>query len=176
MPQGDAVERLVAIEEIRALKYAYMRCLDQKDWAAMGELFAEDAVARYSGGAYTVEGRDRILEFLRTNMGADSFHSSHRVGHPEITVEGDEARGTWALDDTVVDPDMGYLLSGAAFYEDRYVRRDGRWLIAETGYRRTFEYLVPLSALEGFALTASWWSTGGASSLAVAAAEDHREG
>jgi hypothetical protein len=161
-------EELTDLEEIRALKHAYLRCLDQKLWEEMRTLLTEDAVAAYSGGKYTSEGRDEIVGFLERNMGSSSFHSSHRCSHPEIHLDGDEATGTWALDDTVVDPEMGYLLQGAAFYEDRYVRVDGRWLIARTGYRRTFEYVMPLTALAGFSLTASWWSTGGQSSLPVA--------
>ncbi|MCZ7628500.1 MAG: nuclear transport factor 2 family protein [Microthrixaceae bacterium] len=57
------------------------------------------------------------------------------------------------------------FISGAAFYEDTYLREDGRWLIASTGYRRLYEYLVPISAMPDFSLTASWWSTDGRSTL-----------
>ena len=153
------------IEEIRALKYAYLRCLDQKDWDGISVLFTEDAVAAYSGGAYSAQGRDAIVDFLSRNMGSPTFHSSHRCSHPEISLDGDTATGTWALDDTVVDAELGILIMGAAFYEDSYVRQDGRWLIAATGYRRSFEFLVPLADMPGFALTASWWSTDGRSTL-----------
>ena len=81
---------------------------------------------------------------------------------------GDEATGTWALEDTVLDTEWDFLLLGAAFYTDRYRRVDGRWLIAHTGYRRSFEMMMPTSSIEGFAVTASWWGTDGQSSLPVA--------
>ena len=158
-------EELCEIEDIKALKYAYLRCLDTKDWEGIAELFTPDATAAYSGGAYSAEGRDEIVGFLERNMGSETFHSSHRCTHPEIDVEGDVAAGTWALDDTVIDATLGVLIQGAAFYTDEYRRVGGRWLIHRTGYRRSFEYLVPLSDLPNLTLTASWWATGGASTL-----------
>lgn len=160
-------EDLVDIEEIKRVKYAYLRCLDTKDWDAIAELLAPDATAAYSGGRYTYRGRDEIVEFLRRNMGRDEFHSSHRVHQPEIAVDGDRATATWALEDVVLDTGWDLLLFGAAFYEDTYVRTPDGWLIQDTGYRRTYEATLPTSSLEGFAVTASWWSTDGRSSLPV---------
>lgn len=155
-------------ERIKELKYAYLRCLDQKDWDALGDLLCEDATAAYSGGRYTYTGREEIVGFVRRNMGREKFHSSHRVHHPEIRLDGDRAEVTWALEDIVLDTEFDFLLIGAAFYEDVVVRRDGRWLISHTGYRRTFEVTLPTTSVEGLAVTASWWTTGGASSLPVA--------
>lgn len=161
------LQELAEIEAIKRLKYAYLRCLDQKRWDEIGELFLPDATVTYSGGKYHYEGRERIVEFLRTNMGSPSFHSSHRVHHPEIElVSPTRATGVWAMEDTNLDPDLDFHLVGAGFYEDVYDRSQGRWLIAHTGYRRTFELVAPLSATKA-TLTASWWSTGGRSSLEV---------
>ena len=158
---------LIQIERIKRVKYAYLRCLDQKDWDGLAEVFTEDATASYSGGNYTYSGRDEIIGFISRNMGREAFHSSHRVHHPEIDVDGDTATGTWALEDTVLDTDWNFLLFGAAFYVDTYRKVDGRWLIAHTGYRRSFEAMVPTASVEGFQLTASWWATDGRSTLPV---------
>lgn len=158
-------EDLVELEAIKRVKYAYLRCLDQKDWAGLVPLLCEEATAAYSGGGYTCEGRDEILSFLERNMDRQQFHSSHRVHHPEIELDGDRATGTWALEDVVVDTEWQFVLVGAAFYEDTYVRRDGRWQILHTGYCRTFELTFPMSSVEGLRLTASWWGTDGRSSL-----------
>lgn len=160
-------EDLCEIEAIKALKYAYLRCLDTKNWTDIRDLFTDDARSAYSGGAYSASGRDEIVGFLERNMGSETFHSSHRVTQPEISLDGDRASGTWALHDTVVDMDSGFMIMGAAFYEDTYERHDGRWLIASTGYRRSFELLIPASDLPGMALTASWWGTDGRSTLPV---------
>lgn len=166
------VEDLLDIERIKQLKYAYLRCLDQKDWDGLADLFTDDATAAYSGGRYTCAGRDEIVDFITRNMDRDQFHSSHRVHHPEIDVDGDQASGVWAMEDTVLDAEWNVLVFGAAFYEDRYRRTadaDGRiaWRIAHTGYRRSFEAMLPIRPDSGFQLTASWWATGGRSSLPV---------
>lgn len=158
-------EDLVDLEQIKRVKYAYLRCLDQKDWAGLRPLLCEEATAAYSGGKYSCSGREEIISFVERNMGREAFHSSHRVHHPEIDVDGDRATGTWALEDIVVDTDWQFMLVGAAFYEDTYVRRDGRWQILHTGYRRSFEVTLPMGSVEGLRLTASWWGTDGQSTL-----------
>lgn len=160
-------DELTDLEHIKRLKYAYLRCLDQKDWQGLGELLVDDATAAYSGGRYTYRGRDEIVGFVERNMGREQFHSSHRAHHPEITLEGDRAEATWALEDIVIDSEWNFLLIGAAFYEDVYVRVGEHWRIQHTGYRRSFEMTLPTTSIEGFALTASWWGTDGRSSLPV---------
>ena len=150
---------------IADLKYRYVRYLDTKQWEKLKDLLTDDATASYGGGAYVREGRDAILEFLVTNMDSESLHTSHRVSQPEISVSGDVATGRWALSDTVVDVTLGVFISGAAYYEDTYERTEAGWLIASTGYRRLFEYMVPTAAMADFSLTASWWGTDGRSTL-----------
>jgi hypothetical protein len=161
-------DELVELEQIKRLKYAYLRCIDQKDWDGLRPLLCDDATAAYSGGHYNCTGREEIISFVERNMGREQFHSSHRVHHPEITLDGDSASATWALEDMIVDTEWEFLLVGAAFYEDRYVRRDGRWQILHTGYRRSFELTMPMGSVEGIRLTASWWGTDGRSSLPAA--------
>jgi hypothetical protein len=162
MTPADLVEH----EEIKRLKYKYLRCLDQKLWEEMRECFTEDAVAAYSGGKYAYEGREAILEFLRRAMGAETFLSSHRVHHPEIELRSaSEASATWALEDVVIEEKWGVTIRGAAFYEDEYVKRDGRWRIRRTGYKRTYEEIQSRKDVPGLRLTASWWATGGRSEL-----------
>ena len=159
-------EDLVEIELIKRLKYRYVRCLDQKLWDELETCFVPDASARYGGGLYTFEGRDAIMAFLRDSMGSTNMLTSHRVHHPEIDLLGPaEATGTWALEDTVVLTDAQLNVQGAAFYVDRYVKDDGEWRIAHTGYRRTYEELMPRGSIAGLRLTADWWATDGRSTL-----------
>jgi hypothetical protein len=106
------------------------------------------------------------MEFLRTSMGATTMLSSHRCHHPEIDLTGpDEATGVWALEDVVILTDIGINVQGAAFYTDRYVKRDGEWLILHTGYKRSYEELMPRASIAGIKLTADWWATDGRSTL-----------
>jgi SnoaL-like domain len=157
---------LVEIELIKRLKYRYLRCLDQKLWDVMEGCFTPDATARYGGGLYEFDGRDAIMEFLRTSMGATTMLSSHRCHHPEIDlIDPTAATGVWALEDVVILTDLGINVQGAAFYTDRYVKVGDTWLIEHTGYQRTYEELMPRSSIAGLKLTADWWATGGRSTL-----------
>jgi len=168
MTAATTLDELLAHEAIKALKYAYVRMLDQKLWDQMGELFTPDATAAYSGGKYHYEGSEAIVEFMRKNMDRPAFHTSHRMHHPEIELLGpDEATAVWAMEDVNVDSEWNFYLTGAGFYADRYVRVDGRWLIAHTGYKRTFETIMPMTSVQGMKLTASWFSTDGQSELDV---------
>jgi bile-acid 7alpha-dehydratase len=136
----DPLQELREIEAIKALKYKYMRCIDQKLWDTMRECFTEDATTAYSGSKYAFEGIEAIMKFMTESMERGSFLSSHRVHHPEIELTSDTtATGTWALEDYVVDTKHEITIHGAAFYEDRYVKLDGKWKIRHTGYERTFE-------------------------------------
>src|SRR3954452_10147991 len=162
----DDLSRLVATDAICRLKYRYLRCLDQKLWDDLEGCFTADAVAEYSAGGYRLEGRDAIMTFLRESMGSESFLSSHRCHHPEIDFTSDSAAtGVWALEDTVIHREYDFTIRGAAFYADNYVLVEGNWLIARTGYRRTFEEIFPRASIVGVRVTADWWATGGRSDL-----------
>ena len=108
-------EDLVEIELIKQLKYKYARCLDQKLWDQMADLFVEDAVAEYSAGKYRHEGAEAIVGWISEAMKSEGFLSSHRMHHPEIRLTGpDTAHGTWALEDTVVETNRSLEESGPA--------------------------------------------------------------
>jgi 3-phenylpropionate/cinnamic acid dioxygenase small subunit len=150
-----------AIEEI---KYRYLRAVDTKDWDLLASTLADDVEAGWAGGAFTASGRDGVVQTLRSWMGSPSMHTSHRCTHPELTADGpDRARGVWALNDVVIDDEQRFVLTGSGFYEDRYVRADDGWRIAETRYDRGYELLQPWP--EGAALTGSMWRTEGRSTL-----------
>lgn len=157
---------LVEMELIKRLKYRYLRDLDQKLFADLRDVFTPDATARYSGGQYSFDGVEAIIEFLEESMGSEGFLSSHRCHHPEIDLTGAAtATGIWALEDQVIIAEHDIYLRGAAFYTDEYVKTPEGWRISATSYKRTFEEMHPRASVEGLTLTASWWGTGGRSSL-----------
>lgn len=147
----------MALEEIRRLKYRYLRCVDLKLWDELAEVFTADAVAEYDtpvlGRTLMLEGRDAILGYMRANLGPDKI-SAHTVGCPEIEVEGERATGVWSLDDTIIIPERRLLIRGAAYYHDAYRRGgDGRWRVERTGHRRTYEYTMSLEDVPSLELT-----------------------
>src|SRR4051812_25440050 len=104
---------LVEIELIKRLKYPYARGLDLKLWDEIAEGFTTDAGATYSGRGCTFGGGDGIVDFLRRSRGAEPFHSSHKMHHPEIDLTGSHAaKGVWALDDVVVMTDFELTIRG----------------------------------------------------------------
>ena len=149
---------LVTLEEIRQLKYRYLRCVDQKLWDEMADVFTPDATVDYGtqvfGKNLKIAGRDEIIAYFRKNLGPGMI-TVHSAGQPEITVDGDTAAGTWRFEDTVIAMEYRVVITGAAFYEDRYARgADGRWRITHIGYVRTYEAMMSLNDLPSWKLTA----------------------
>ena len=145
---------LAVLEEIRQLKFRYLRCVDQKLWDEMADVFTENATVDYGTRAYgkplKLDGRDEIIGFFRTALGPEII-TVHAAGQPEITVDGDNASGTWRFEDKVIATEHRVLITGAAFYQDRYERgADGAWRIAHTGYVRTYEAMMSLDDLPSF--------------------------
>ena len=158
---------LLEIHAIERLKYKYLRCLDQKLWDDLETCFTEDATASYGGGAYELDGRAAIMEFLRSAMGSTTMLSSHKCHHPEIDLLGPARRPACGRSRTWSSrPAAQFTVRGAAWYTDRYVKGDdGGWRIAHTGYKRTYEELQSRADVPGLTLTADWWATGGRSKL-----------
>lgn len=152
-----------ALEEIKSLKYRYLRCVDLKRWDELAGTLTADATAEYGasagGGPVRCAGRDAIVDFLRDALGPGII-TAHSAQQPEIRIDGDAATGTWCFTDTVIATEHDCtMVQGAAFYEDRYARgEDGGWRIQHTGFTRTYEYVVVLGELPGFRLTADRWA------------------
>jgi SnoaL-like domain len=129
------------IDEIEQVKYRYLRALDTKHWDEFADTLTEDVIGDYGesiGQEHHFTNRDSLVEFMRSAMPANII-TEHRVTHPEITVDGDEASATWYLQDRVIVSDFNFMLIGAAFYHDRYRKTDEGWKISATGYDRTYE-------------------------------------
>jgi hypothetical protein len=146
------------LEELRQLKYRYLRALDLKLWDEFADTLTDDVQASY-GSHLHCDGRDAVVEFMRNSLGPQII-TVHQVHHPELTVDGDTATGRWYLEDKVIVTEHRLLLTGAAFYEDTYRRcADGRWRISSTGYIRSYEATQSLDDLPTWKLTANRWAT-----------------
>jgi len=153
---------LAALEEIRRVKYRYLRCVDLKLWDEIGEVFTDDATVDYGtralGEPIKLTGRDEIVKFLRDSLGPEII-TVHFASQPEIDIDGDMASGTWSFKDTVIATPYDVLIEGAAFYTDRYARgADDQWRIAHTGYVRTYEVMMSLKDVPSLKFTANRWA------------------
>ena len=148
----DDLQRLVEIEAIKQLKGRYMRAVDTKDWELLASTFAPEARSAYGGGKLSFDGRDAIIGFLREALDDKRIATMHHSHTPEIEITSETtARGTWYLEDFVINPEIGTeqmpggsVLQGTGIYSDEYVKIDGEWKISLTGYERIFEYFTPV--------------------------------
>ena len=135
--------------EVEQLKYAYLRTLDLKRWDEFEQLLVPEVTGRYGGLDF--ESRDELVDYMRTQL-TDDITTFHQVHHPEITVDGDRARGRWYLHDKVFVPAFDLALEGAAFYDDVLVRTAEGWRFSQVSYHRTFEATWTMSAVPGWKL------------------------
>jgi hypothetical protein len=145
------------LEELRQLKYRYLRTLDLKQWDDFAATLTPDVQASY-GAKLRFDGRDAVVEFMRNSL-PPTIITVHQCHHPEITLNGNSATGTWYLEDKVIITEHRMLLTGAAFYEDEYTRgADGQWRISRTGYTRSYEAVQSLDDTPSWHLTANRWA------------------
>jgi hypothetical protein len=137
-------------EEIQRVKYRYLRALDTKHWDEFSDTLTADVIGDYGeslGEEHHFTERASLVQFMRDSMPADVI-TEHRVTHPEIDVDGDEATAIWYLQDKVIVPKFDFMLIGAAFYHDRYRRTPDGWKISATGYDRTYNASMSTKALD----------------------------
>jgi len=135
------IQRLMDIEAIKQLKYAYFRCVDTANLEELGTLFHDDVRVQFKGGGYewNLRGRDEYVKNIGTAFSREAV-GQHNAHHPEIQILSEtEATAIWYLADHMWILNHNALTYGTALYWDRYVKENGRWLIRETNYERLYE-------------------------------------
>lgn len=126
----DRLAALEARESIRALIYAYGRALDHRDFNAFASLFEPDE-GTWVGGFGTATGRDAIFALMDERIGHAEEPvqptSHHVFTNVEISVDGDTAAASTKWIFVVPSPEGAPQWRFLGHYEDRFVRRDGRW-------------------------------------------------
>jgi hypothetical protein len=131
----DALQKLVAIEDLKARKAQCLRYIDGKEWDKYEALFVPDASfdAPELGGQLVV-GAKKWRKFTEDFLvGAVSIHHAYT---PEIKIESPtSARGIWIMDDTLVwekgESPTGFReIRGWGHYHETYVKISGEWLIS----------------------------------------------
>lgn len=142
------LERLLAIEDIKALKAQYFRGVDAKDATALRAVFADGAETDFRSESPTGEPAFHQHDpdaFVRNTLymleGTATVHAGFM---PEIEfLSATEARARWPMNDRiwVEDASLGRLpfttLTGWGCYHDRYVRGPAGWRIVSTRLERT---------------------------------------
>lgn len=118
------VERLEAVAAITALSADYCRGADRRDLPLFLSVWADDAVWQVSE-EMAFRGRDEIAAAIAKQW-ESTKHAHHWTSNPTITVDGDSAEARFDVQTEVQLLDGGWLRI-AGEYEDRYMKRDGRW-------------------------------------------------
>jgi hypothetical protein len=127
----DAVQRLLAIEEIKMVKARRCRCVDEKDWEGYIDCHTPDCVSNAAGPSGPTVGARAMAEGVRSQVGHKT--TVHHVHSPEIELTSDTtAKGTWAMEDMLWWQEGGQerWTHGYGRYDETYEQRDGRWLIS----------------------------------------------
>jgi hypothetical protein len=132
----DALERLIAIEEIKVLEARRGRFLDTHQWDAYTALHTPEVMWKTDKSTETVT-REARTEHLKEEL--EGSVSLHHVHSPDIEFSSpDQAQGIWAVEamTTYHSPGRPAWRHGFGFYHVDYVRRGGKWLIAGRYYER----------------------------------------
>ena len=129
------------LEAIRQLKASYFRCMDNKDWAGMRQVFAPDVhIDMEAEGGGVHDDVESFFTMLEAAIGdVTTVHHGHM---PEIDITSPTtATGIWAMEDMLRWPD-GTEMHGYGHYHETYVKLDNEgWRIKSmtlTRLNRTF--------------------------------------
>ena len=135
------IQRLMDIEAIKQLKYAYFRCVDTANLEELATLIHEDVAVSFVGGTYEwkLNGKQEYLDNIGVSFSNQSI-GQHNGHHPEIQMLSEtEATGMWYLADNMWILNHKAKTFGTSLYWDRYEKVDGKWLIKDTSYERIYE-------------------------------------
>jgi len=130
----DLEKRVRVTEDIQAIhevQRRYINALICMEWDACADCFSKDAVVN----VYLhdpVQGRENIRKWFKEELSLTHHGKEGDVlVHPEITLEGDKAKGKWLLYMMYAYPRTGQALFWVqGFYENEYVREDGQWKVS----------------------------------------------
>ena len=120
---------------IRQLAAAYIDAVNRyhaDDWIAT---WADDATWNLMG--MEVAGKDNILNLWQGAMGGFEWVVM-MLNSGTIEVDGDAATGRWYVTEHL-NPKEGDANLTLGVYDDRYCKRDGKWLFAERRYHVLFQ-------------------------------------
>jgi uncharacterized protein (TIGR02246 family) len=132
---------------LRKLAMTYARTVDRGDGAGFAALFTEDG--KIEGPGFKVEGYDQI--FGNPGMLKQMYHSTlHTMMNHTVTITGDTAEGeTYCIAHHINHPVDGQYtrLDWAMRYQDKYVRRGGKWLYTHRLLLVEWTEVVPVTMI-----------------------------
>lgn len=128
------VQAIEDLEEIKKLHHKYIDLMDNLRYKEVLDLYTEDASVEVRNWG-VLKGKEGLTEVYINRLGRRKERSEgHFVVEPDITVEGDTARGTWLLYMLFSKPAVEWVQGRN---EAEYVKVDGKWKIKSMKFTRT---------------------------------------
>jgi ketosteroid isomerase-like protein len=128
------VRTIEDLEEIKKLHQKYINLMDNLRYKDVVELFTDDAsvVVRDSP---VFRGKEGVTDIYVNMLGRRIERSeAHFVIEPDITIEGDTAKGTWLVYMLFSKPAVEWVQGRN---DAEYQKVDGKWKIKSMKFTRT---------------------------------------
>jgi hypothetical protein len=118
----DAVERLVAVQEVSDLIGRYCMLFDDEDWAALDDLWTDDAAFAVDDQAFV--GRGVLMDFLSHCL-PPGYRTKHMISRPLVEIADDGTTATARTDVVWIAANFENTIVGR--YNDELVKTDAGW-------------------------------------------------
>jgi ketosteroid isomerase-like protein len=128
------VQAIEDLEEIKQMHQEYVLCLDNIQFAKALDFFTDDAEVevRFSG---VMKGRENYSKiYLGTLAQRKERHDGHLVAQPNITVDGNTAKGHWIVYMFFSVPTIQWVQGR---HDCEYVKEGGKWKFSKLKFART---------------------------------------
>lgn len=125
----ERLQELEDIEAIRSLLIDYGRALDERDFKAYGQLFAENGTWKGGmGSAASPESIQKMVEEGFSRMSPELYENSHHLMTSlDIEINGDTAKAWSRWMWVVQGADGRPRTERSGHYEDALIRENGQW-------------------------------------------------
>ena len=124
-----------AVVAVQRLQAAYGDAVTRRAWDDVRALFEPDAVVHIdtrTRAPFSLEGPQALVDFIERTLEPFAFFE-FAILNAVATVAGDQATGRVYICELRHDR-AGQWTQAYGLYQDRYVRRDSTWRIAERHY------------------------------------------
>ena len=130
------IKAIEDLEQVKKLHQHYIMLMDALKYEEVLDLFTDDAEVQVRNSGVK-KGRKELstvyIDILAKNRGSTRF-DGHLVIMPDLTVDGDNARGSWVVYMLFCRPSIQWVQGKN---EVEYRRVNGEWKISKLKFTRT---------------------------------------
>jgi hypothetical protein len=128
------VRAIEDLEEIKKMHQDYMSCHDNLQFERALGFFTDDAEVEVRNSG-VMKGRENYSKiFLGTLSRRTERHDGHLVAQPDISIDGDRAKGTWIVYMFFSVPNIEWIQGR---HDCEYVKVNGQWKFSKLKFART---------------------------------------